>query len=68
MDWETIDFKSQKPGKKGEVLNNQIYRCGFCGAKGFMPSKKSTRCPVCLGVGTVKAQPPVVICAYCNGS
>ncbi|MFH1519619.1 MAG: hypothetical protein ABIE75_03505 [Candidatus Omnitrophota bacterium] len=31
-----------------------------------MPSKKSTRCPACLGDGTVKVSSPAVICAYCN--
>ena len=66
--WKTFDYKSKKPGKKGEVLNKHIYRCGFCGGRGFMPSKKSTKCPACLGAGTIKVQPPAVICAYCNGT
>ena len=68
MDWKTIDFKSQKPGRSGEVLNKQVYRCGFCSGRGFAPSKKSMKCPACLGAGTVKIQPPAVICAYCNGT
>ncbi len=68
MEWRTFNFKSQKAGKKGEVLNKHIYRCGFCNGRGFLPSKKSTRCPACLGVGTIRIQPPAVICAYCKGS
>ncbi len=68
MKWKTFDFKSQKAGRRGEVLNKHIYRCGFCSGKGFAPSKKDTSCPACFGAGTIKVQPPVVICAYCNGS
>lgn len=68
MEWRTFNFKSQKAGKKGEVLNKHIYRCGFCGGRGFMPSKKGIKCPACLGAGTIKVQPPAVICAYCNGT
>ena len=68
MEWKTLDYKSKKPGKKGEILNKDIYRCGFCSGKGFTPSKKSTKCPVCLGAGTIKVKPPAVICAYCNGT
>ena len=65
--WKTFDYKSKKPGKKGEVLNKDIYRCGFCSGRGFAPSKKSTQCPACLGAGTIKVKSPAVICAYCNG-
>ena len=68
MEWKTFDFKSRRPGKKGKVLNKSIYKCGFCSGKGFMPSKKNTKCLVCLGDGTIKVKPPTVICAYCNGS
>ena len=65
--WKTFDYKSKKPGKKGEVLNKDIYRCGFCSGRGFAPSNKRTKCPVCLGAGTVKVSSPAVVCAYCNG-
>jgi len=68
MKWKTFDYKSKKPGRKSEVLTKTIYRCGFCSGKGFMPSKKSTKCPACLGAGTIKVQPPAVICAYCKAS
>lgn len=66
--WKTMNFKSQlsgRTGRKGEVLNEHIYRCGFCTGRG---SKKSMKCNVCLGAGTIKVQPPAVVCAYCNGS
>ena len=68
MEWKTFDWKSQRAGQRGEVLNKNTYRCGFCSGKGFMPSKKNTRFSVCLGDGTVEVEPPVVICAYCNES
>lgn len=66
--WKTYDFKSQKVGEKGKVLNKNIYKCGFCSGKRFVPSKRNIVCPVCLGNGAIKIKPPVVICAYCNGS
>lgn len=66
MDWKTFDWRSQKVGKKGEVLNKTVYKCGFCKGTGLMPSK-TTRCLVCLGKGMVKVTAPAVICAYCNG-
>jgi len=67
MHWKSFNWKSQKAGQKGEVLTKAIYKCGFCKGAGLMPSRKSTRCPACLGKGTVKVPPPAVICAYCNG-
>lgn len=67
MYWKTFDWKSQKVGRKGEVLTKAVYKCGFCKGTGLMPSKKNTRCPGCLGAGTVKVPSPAVICAYCNG-
>ena len=67
MYWKTFDWKSQKVGQKGEILNKTDYKCGFCKGTGLMPSKKSTRCPACLGAATVKVSSPAVICAYCNG-
>jgi len=68
MYWKTFDWKSQKVGQKGEVLYKTSYRCGFCKGTGLMPSRKSTRCPACLGAGTVKVSSPAVICAYCSGA
>ncbi|TRZ91517.1 hypothetical protein D4R89_02785 [bacterium] len=68
MTWKTFDFKSRSAGKIGEVLDKNIYRCGFCAGRGSSPSKKNTKCPVCLGAGTIRIQPPAVICAYCKGS
>ena len=67
MYWKTFDWKSQKVGQKGETLTKTVYKCGFCKGTGFMPSKKSTRCPACLGAGNVKVPSPAVICGYCNG-
>ena len=66
MDWKSFDWKSQKIGQIGEVLNKTVYRCGFCKGEGLLISKK-TKCPVCLGKGTVKVTSPAVICAYCDG-
>ena len=68
MEWKIVDFKGHRAGKRGQVLTAQRYRCGFCAGRGFMPSKKTTKCPACLGAGTIQVQPPAVICAYCNGS
>ena len=68
MEWRTFDYKGKRSGKRGEVLNKHIYRCGFCSGRGFTPSKKNTSCPACLGSGTINVQPPAVICAYCKGS
>jgi len=68
MEWKTFDWKSQKAGRVGEVLTKAVYKCGFCKGTGLMPSKKSTRCPVCLGVGSVKVSSPAVICACCSGA
>lgn len=67
MYWKTFDWKSHKVGQKGEVLNKTVYKCGFCKGAGLMPSKRSTKCPSCLGKGTIKVSSPAVICAYCNG-
>lgn len=67
MDWKTFDWKNQKIGQKGEILTKTTYKCGFCKGRGFMPSQKNTRCPVCLEPGIVSLPSPVVICAYCNG-
>jgi len=30
MYWKTFDWKNQKVGQKGEVLNKTSYKCGFC--------------------------------------
>lgn len=68
MDWKTFDFKNQKVGPRGEILNKSVYKCGFCGGKRFAPSKRNIMCPVCLGDGVIKIKPPVVVCAYCGGS
>ena len=68
MEWKTFNFKGKREDRKGEVLSKHIYRYGFCSGRGFIPSKKSTRCTVCLGTGTIKIQPPAVICAYCSGT
>ena len=66
MDWKTFDWKSQKAGQKGEVLTKTFYKCGFCKGKGLTLSR-TTKCPVCLGKGTVTVASPAVICAYCDG-
>jgi len=67
MEWKSFDWKSQKVGQKGEVLNKTVYKCGFCKGAGLISSKGNARCPVCLGDGTVRVAAPAVICAYCNG-
>lgn len=67
METQTVDFKSQKIVQRGEILDKTIYKCGFCNRRGFVSSKRSMKCPVCLGIGTVKVEPPAVICAYCRG-
>jgi len=67
MDWKTFDWRSQKVGQKGEVLNKTVYRCGYCKGSGLISSKGNARCPVCLGSGTVRTPAPAVICAYCDG-
>jgi DnaJ-class molecular chaperone len=66
MEWRVFDWNSHKIGQKGEVLNRNIYRCGFCKGEGFIIRKKSN-CPVCLGKRTVSLPGLAVICAYCNG-
>lgn len=65
MEWKIINFKSQILGRKGEVLDKHIYKCGFCAGRG---SKKGMKCSVCSGAGTINVQPPAVVCAYCDGS
>lgn len=50
----------------GEILNDDIYECGFCGGSSEKP--RGSRCSVCGGKGTVSVNPPAVICAYCKGS
>lgn len=66
MDWQPFDWKSQRAGRKGEVLKKNVYKCAFCNGAGTT-SKKLTRCPVCLGKGTVRVKAPAVICAFCGG-
>jgi len=68
MNWVSYDFKRQKAGAPGEVLDRITYPCGFCKGTGIPPSKKSGACPVCAGKGTVDVGPRAVVCAYCRGA
>ena len=67
MFWKTFDWKSQKAGRRGEIINKASYRCAFCKGTGFMPSRQSARCPACSGARNIRVPFPSVICAYCNG-
>ena len=67
MEWKVFDWKSQKVGQKGEVLNRNDYRCGFCKGKSIVSHNKAIKCPACRGAGTVRVLGLAVICAYCNG-
>ena len=64
----TLDSSGQRVASKfiGEVLNDDIYECGFCRGSGEKP--RGSKCPVCCGKGSVSVNPPAVICAYCKGS
>ncbi|MEW6685012.1 MAG: hypothetical protein AB1393_02240 [Candidatus Edwardsbacteria bacterium] len=50
----------------GEILEDEIYPCGFCNGAGEKP--RGSKCSVCRGAGTVSVEPPTVRCAYCKGS
>jgi len=67
MEWRVFDWQSQKVGQKGEVLNRNDYKCGFCKGKGIISHNKAIRCPACAGASTVRVPGSAVICAYCNG-
>ena len=49
----------------GELLEDEVYPCGFCQGTGEKP--KGSKCSVCKGKGTVSVEPPAVRCAYCRG-
>ncbi|MEW6216023.1 MAG: hypothetical protein AB1478_12605, partial [Nitrospirota bacterium] len=49
----------------GEILEDEIYPCGFCNGTGEKP--KGSKCSVCKGKATVSVEPPAVKCAYCRG-
>ena len=49
----------------GEILEEEVYPCGFCNGTGEKP--RGSKCPVCKGKGTVSVEPPAVKCAYCKG-
>jgi len=49
----------------GELFEDELYPCGFCGGTGEKP--KGSKCSVCRGAGTVTVEPPAVKCAYCGG-
>ncbi|MFH1860869.1 MAG: hypothetical protein ABH870_07675 [bacterium] len=66
MEWKTFDWKNKEAVRKGEILTKTVYRCGFCKGTGLAPSQRFTKCPVCLGDGSVRVTPPAIICAYCN--
>ena len=68
MTWKVYNWQNQKVGQKGEVLDRNDYRCGFCKGKSILSHNKAIRCTSCAGVGTVRIPGPVVICAYCNGT
>jgi len=50
----------------GELLEDEVYRCGFCSGTGHKP--RGSKCSVCKGKETVSVEPPAVRCAYCRGS
>ena len=56
-------------GKVGQLLRQQVYDCPFCKGTGIrcIGGSMSGKCPVCKGKGTIKVQPPAMICAYCKG-
>ena len=49
----------------GELLEDEVYPCGFCNGTGEKP--RGSKCSVCKGKGTVAVEPPAVRCAYCKG-
>jgi len=49
----------------GELLEDEVYPCGFCNGTGEKP--RGSKCSVCKGKGTVSVEPPAVKCAYCKG-
>ncbi len=54
-------------GAPGEILeDNKVYRCVFCKGTGIRP--RNVRCPVCKGREKISVQPPVRMCAFCNGT
>ncbi|MBC8284919.1 MAG: hypothetical protein H8E32_13970 [Nitrospinae bacterium] len=67
--WETVkmgpSYTSYGRGTVGKILTEEVYDCGFCRGKGQKPA--GSVCPVCRGQGTMKVDPPAVMCAYCKG-
>ena len=68
MNWRTYDWKNQKVGQRGEVLDRGDYRCGFCKGTGIVSTTKASGCHVCSGTGRALLPGWAVICAYCNGT
>lgn len=52
-------------GVVGKVLAESVYDCAFCRGSGERP--RGSTCPVCKRKGSIKVQPPAVMCAYCRG-
>lgn len=55
---------------KSKTAVEKLYRCGRCGGTGSKRRRTADRttCPVCQSHGTNRLRPPVVGCAYCQGS
>ncbi|MCG2710650.1 MAG: hypothetical protein L6246_10100 [Thermodesulfovibrionales bacterium] len=49
----------------GELLEDEVYPCGFCNGTGEKP--RGSKCSVCKGKGSVSVEPLAVKCAYCKG-
>lgn len=56
---------SGRGGKRGTILRQEIYQCGFC--KGIGEKPKGVKCSVCKGKGQVSVKPPAIVCAFCKG-
>lgn len=58
-------------GAPGEVLrNSKVYKCVFCKETGIrrLGGMQGAKCPVCRGRTKITITPPVMRCAFCNGT
>jgi len=40
MSWQTMEWNKQSIGRRGEILTEDVYRCGFCKGMGVISKKK----------------------------
>jgi DnaJ-class molecular chaperone len=71
MEWQPYRLGGTRrgglTGTLGRILSESIFPCAYCRGTGQQLHMRS-KCPVCLGKGFVKVNPPAVICAFCRGT